>query len=250
MCGNCGCDATETVKHEHSHEHSHRLVDIQQSVLHKNQTLAQDNRQEFKQHNLLVLNILSSPGSGKTTFIEKTIKATQEEYNYGVIVGDLATDNDAQRLKTTKASVIQITTGDVCHLEASMIKTASDTLGLDSLDILIIENVGNLVCPAAYDLGEDIRVVLLSTTEGEDKPLKYHTMFRGADVVIINKIDLAEIVEFQEDIARENIRQIAPQAEIISVSARKDIGMSNWYNFLKQARHKKIPHSQIAAISL
>lgn len=240
MCGQCGCDTTETLKpeheHDHHHRHNHRLVDIQQSVLHKNHTLAQANREEFTQRNLLVLNILSSPGSGKTTFIEKTLKTTEQQFNYGVIVGDLATDNDAQRLRSTKAPVIQITTGDICHLEASMIKNASEELGLDGLDILIIENVGNLVCPAAYDLGEDIRVVLLSTTEGEDKPLKYPTMFKGADVVIINKIDLAEVLEWQEDLARENISKIAPNALILAVSARKDTGMSAWYDYLAKAK--------------
>lgn len=246
MCGQCGCDATETVKnehehHHHNHTHNHRLVDVRQSVLHKNQTIAQENRREFAQKNLLVLNILSSPGSGKTTFIEKTLKTTELEFNYGVIVGDLATDNDAQRLKTTKAPVIQINTGDLCHLEASMIKSASLQLGLDSVDILIIENVGNLVCPAAYDLGEDVRVVLLSTTEGEDKPLKYPTMFKGADLVIINKIDLAEAVEWQEEIARDNIKKIAPQALILPVSARKDTGMSAWYDYLRQAKQQKAP---------
>ena len=239
MCGNCGCATTETVKHEHNHSHNHRLIDIQQSVLHKNQTLAQANRQEFTAQNILVLNILSSPGSGKTTLIEKTIKATQQQFNYAVIVGDLATDNDAQRLKSTNVPVIQITTGDICHLEASMIKTASDNLGLESCDILIIENVGNLVCPAAYDLGEDLRIVLLSTTEGEDKPLKYPTMFKGADVVIITKIDLAQAVEWPEEIARENIHKIAPQALILEVSARKDMEMTSWYNYLHQVKQEK-----------
>lgn len=237
MCGNCGCATTETVKHEHSH--NHRLIDIQQSVLQKNNTLAQANRQEFTDQNILVLNVLSSPGSGKTTLIEKTIKATQQQFNYAVIVGDLATDNDAQRLKSTNAPVMQITTGDICHLEASMIKKACDNLGLKSCDILIIENVGNLVCPAAYDLGEDLRIVLLSTTEGEDKPLKYPTMFKGADVVIITKIDLAEAVEWSEEIARENIRKIAPQALILAVSARKDLEMTPWYNYLHQAKQEK-----------
>ena len=243
MCGNCGCATTETVKHEHNHphdhSHNHRLIDIKQSVLHKNNTLAQANRQEFTDKNILVLNILSSPGSGKTTLIEKTIKATQQQFNYAVIVGDLATDNDAQRLKSTNAPVMQITTGDICHLEASMIKTACDNLGLESCDILIIENVGNLVCPAAYDLGEDLRIVLLSTTEGEDKPLKYPTMFKGADVVIITKIDLAEAVEWHEEIARDNIGKIAPQALILEVSARKDLDMTSWYNYLHQAKQEK-----------
>jgi len=239
MCGNCGCATSETVKHEHNHPHNHRLIDIKQSVLQKNHTLAQANRQEFTDQNILVLNILSSPGSGKTTLIEKTIKATQQQFNYAVIVGDLATDNDAQRLKSTNAPVMQITTGDICHLEASMIKKACDNLGLESCDILIIENVGNLVCPAAYDLGEDLRIVLLSTTEGEDKPLKYPTMFKGADVVIITKIDLAQAVEWPAELAKENIRKIAPQALIIEVSARKDMEMTPWYNYLHQAKQEK-----------
>jgi hydrogenase nickel incorporation protein HypB len=158
-----------------------------------------------------------------------------------IIVGDLATDNDAQRLRRTGAQAIQITTGDVCHLEAEMVGRAVQQLDLDGIKLLVIENVGNLVCPAAYDLGEDWRVVIFSVTEGEDKPLKYPTIFKIADVVIINKIDLAEAVAFDRETAIENIQQIAPQAQIIEVSARTGAGMDAWADLL-QSRLKMSSH--------
>lgn len=149
-------------------------------------------------------------------------------------MGDLATDNDAQRLKQTSAQVVQITTGNICHLEAEMIRQALKEINLDNCQLLMIENVGNLVCPSAYDLGENKRIALLSVTEGEDKPLKYPTLFKSADVVIINKIDIAEAVEFNQKLALKNIHQIAPQAKIFMVSSRKGNGMNNWYHYLHQ----------------
>jgi hydrogenase nickel incorporation protein HypB len=202
-------------------------------VLHKNDRLAEQNRGYFRAKNVLVLNLLSSPGSGKTAFLERTLTdlATLQP---GVIVGDLETDNDAQRLRRADVPVVQITTGVVCHLEAQMVMQAAEQMDLDQLGILFIENVGNLVCPAAYDLGEALRVVMLSVTEGEDKPLKYPTMFKSADVVIVTKVDIAEAVGFDRDRAIANIHKIAPQATVFEVSARTGTGMEAWYHYLQR----------------
>ena len=187
---------------------------------------------------MLVLNVLSSPGSGKTTFIQKTATGLASRLRSAVIVGDLETDNDAARLRSAGATAVQITTGTLCHLEAGMVAKAAGTLDLKALDLLIIENVGNLVCPASFDLGEDLRVVLLSVTEGEDKPLKYPPMFHSAAVVIINKMDLAAAVEFKRDLAVANIRRVSPRAQILEVSAKTGAGMEQWFEFLVAQRAK------------
>lgn len=259
MCENCGCSNIGEIKiHSHSHHHEHsdrehsyhresrRTLTINQSILNKNDRLAERNRNYFLEKGLLVLNILSSPGSGKTAFIERTIVDLKDRFKIGVIVGDLETDNDAKRLRSRGVPVIQITTGGVCHLEADMVLQASKNLNLDLLDLLIIENVGNLVCPAAYDLGENMRVVLLSVTEGEDKPLKYPTIFKSADVVIVNKIDIAEAVAFAREKAITNIQKIVPEAIIFEVSARTGIGMEAWYSYLKQKNIVSRTHTEIA----
>jgi hydrogenase nickel incorporation protein HypB len=255
MCQNCGCSTnvgqveihTHSHDHDHNHHHhhdhdhthnhnhtEHRSIEITQSILAKNTRLAERNRGYFLAKEVQVINVLSSPGSGKTAWIQKTITDLKNEVKIGVIVGDLETDNDAQRLRNSGATAIQITTGSVCHLEAEMVAKAAQKLNLDELDLLIIENVGNLVCPADYDLGENFRVVLFSVTEGEDKPLKYPTMFKTADLVIINKIDLAEAVEFDRNKAVMNIQKVSPQAKIFEVSAKTGSGMREWYNYLKQ----------------
>ena len=214
-----------------------RIIDVNEGVLSKNDLLAKRNRENFHAKGLLVLNVLSSPGSGKTAFIERTLADTRDRFHGGVIVGDLATDNDAKRIQRTGAPAVQITTGDMCHLEADLVARAAESLDLDHLDLLIIENVGNLVCPADYDLGEDLRVVLLSVTEGEDKPLKYPVMFKTADVVIVNKTDIAEAVGFERDTALSNIQRIVPKAAIFEVSARTGQGMEAWYSYLWQRLH-------------
>ncbi|HEY3340994.1 MAG TPA: hydrogenase nickel incorporation protein HypB [Anaerolineae bacterium] len=214
-----------------------RTLIINQGVLSKNDQLAQRNRNLFKSKHLLVLNVVSSPGSGKTAFIERTLTDLKGRLHGGVVVGDLATDNDAKRIARSGAPAIQITTGDTCHLDAEMVAEATAKLDLDALQLLIIENVGNLVCPSGYDLGEDIRVVLLSVTEGEDKPLKYPTMFKTADVVIVNKMDIAEAVGFDRDTAISNIHRMVPQATIFEVSARTGQAMEEWYQFLEQRIH-------------
>ncbi len=213
---------------------STQTIAVNEGILSKNDLFAARNRARFKASGLLVLNVLSSPGSGKTALIERTLTDLQGRLRGAVIVGDLATDNDAKRIARSGAPAIQITTGDMCHLEADMVGKAAGQLKLDDLDLLIVENVGNLVCPSGYDLGEDLRVVLLSVTEGEDKPLKYPVMFKTADVVIVNKIDLAEAAGFDRATALDNIRRIAPQAVIFEVSARTGQGMEQWYAWLEQ----------------
>lgn len=230
MCQSCSC-SVEDHHQELSIKGHFRQVQIAQEILHKNTHLAQQNRAYFKSQGVLVLNILSAPGSGKTALIERMLES---DIRSSVIVGDLETDNDAQRLRSHGIPAIQITTGTTCHLEADMIARAVTQLNLDAVDVLIIENVGNLVCPAAYDLGENLRVVLLSVTEGEDKPLKYPTLFKTAQVVIVNKIDLAPAVEFDREQAIANLKRIAPQATIFTVSAKTGQGMADWYTYLEQ----------------
>jgi hydrogenase nickel incorporation protein HypB len=210
------------------------VLPVGQSLKAKNAALAQENRARFQARGLLVINVLSSPGAGKTALLERTLTDLQGQVRGAVIVGDLATDNDAQRLRRSGAPAVQITTGTICHLEAAMVARACEQLDLDNLDLLIIENVGNLVCPATYDLGEGLRVVLFSVTEGEDKPLKYPTIFKGADVVIISKGDLAGPAGFERQAALENVRRLAPQAVVFELSARTGQGLEAWYAFLLQ----------------
>lgn len=229
MCQDCGCSTVIDSSRLTTHQ---QTIEINQGILSKNDRLAQDNHNYFQSCGLLVLNLLSAPGSGKTALIARILQDYADLVNIGVIVGDLATDNDAQRLQSQGAPTIQITTGNACHLEADMVAQAANQLDLEQLDLLIIENVGNLVCPAVYNLGEDLKIVILSVTEGEDKPLKYPTMFKSAQAVIINKIDLAQAVEFERDKAIANIRQIAPQAQIFEVSAKTGQGISSLYNYL------------------
>jgi hydrogenase nickel incorporation protein HypB len=201
-----------------------------------NDRLAERNRGFFSALGLLVLNILSSPGSGKTTLVQKTIEKLGQPDRIGVIVGDLETDNDARRLRTSGANVVQITTGTLCHLDAEMVARAIGNLRARELDILFIENVGNLVCPTSFDLGEGVRVAILSVTEGEDKPLKYPPLFHSADVVIISKSDLAVAAEFDRETALLNITRVNPRARVFEVSAKKDQGMDAWCDYLKELR--------------
>ena len=205
---------------------------MEQRILDKNDRLAERNRGYFQAKDLYVLNVLASPGAGKTAFIERTAADLGQRLRLGVIVGDLATENDAVRLRGHGIPAIQITTGSVCHLDAEMVSRAMERLDLNALDVLVIENVGNLVCPAVYDLGESARVVLLSVTEGEDKPLKYPVMFQSAQIVVINKMDIAEAVGFDRETALRNIRRVAPDATIFEVSARTGDGMQRWYDLL------------------
>jgi hydrogenase nickel incorporation protein HypB len=250
-----GHDHPHPHTHPHAHAHSHdetdhehehavgdeprRTVEVRQAILEKNDRLAERNRGFFRARDLLVLNFLSSPGSGKTTFIRESVRKLGPSLKTGVIVGDLATDNDAQRLRESGAPVVQITTGTVCHLEAEMVGRAVQRLDLAGLNLLIIENVGNLVCPASYDLGEDLRIVLLSVTEGEDKPLKYPPMFQSADVVVISKMDLAQACGYDRDTAMANIRRAAPKARIFETSAKTGQGLDAWREFLLQQQQER-----------
>ncbi len=261
MCKECGCGLNtggvqiggHTHEHEHDHdhhhdhghgdhhhgehEHGHQTINLNRPLLEKNDRLAERNRGFFRAKKLLVLNVVSSPGSGKTTFIRETAVKLGKKLRVGVIVGDLATDNDAARLKTAGIPVVQITTGTVCHLDAEMVSKAAAQLDLDQLDVLVIENVGNLVCPADYDLGEDLRVVLLSTTEGEDKPLKYPPMFHSAHVAIVTKSDLASAAGFNREQALANLHRVSHHAQVFELSAKTGDGMQAWLDFLvKQKR--------------
>jgi hydrogenase nickel incorporation protein HypB len=224
--------------HTHAH-HSHvHAIPVHQGILAKNDRIAEQNRDFFRDRGVLTLNLLSSPGAGKTALIERMaqdLPQLDHLVKMSVIVGDLATDNDAQRLRKAGTTAVQITTGTACHLEADMVDRAMSQLDWEGLNLLVIENVGNLVCPASYDLGETIRVVVLSVTEGEDKPLKYSTMFKTADVVLISKVDVTDAVGCDLDLAIDNIRRVAPQAQIFQVSARTGAGLDDWYKYLAQA---------------
>ena len=205
-----------------------RIVEVRQGVLKKNDLLAQDLRGRFRAAGVYVVNLVSSPGAGKTAFLEETLRRLQPQHRVAALVGDLATDRDAQRLGRSGARVHQITTGTVCHLDADMVSTSLADWDLAALDFLFVENVGNLVCPASYDLGEDLRVVLLSVTEGEDKPLKYPTIFNGADLALITKIDLAEAVGFDRAEALANLQAVRPGIEVLETSARTGVGLEAW----------------------
>jgi hydrogenase nickel incorporation protein HypB len=210
-----------------------RILEVQKPLLGKNAAQAEANRALFRRLGVRAVNLLSSPGAGKTALLERTLADLGGELRIGVIVGDLATDNDARRLKGKGAPVVQITTGTVCHLEADMVARAAAALDLAGLDLLFIENVGNLVCPAAYDLGEAARVVLLATTEGEDKPLKYPVIYKTADLVLLTKIDATAAVGFDVPLARQAVAEVTPQARWLEVSARDGTGLPAWYDYLR-----------------
>ena len=213
-----------------------RIVEVRQKVLKQNDLLARQLRQRFKDSGVFVVSLASSPGSGKTAFLEQTLSLLRPNHRVAALVGDLETDNDAVRLARAQVPVKQITTGTLCHLEAAMIERSLEDWKLDQLDLLFIENVGNLVCPSSYDLGENLRLVLLSVTEGEDKPLKYPVIFNTADVAILTKMDLAEAVEFDFATAAANIQRVRPGMEILTVSSKNGAGMENWLEFLASAR--------------
>lgn len=213
-----------------------RLVQIRQNVLKRNDEAARALRSRFHQAGVYVVSLVSSPGAGKTAFLERVLSSLRERHRVAALVGDLATDNDARRLARSGAPVKQITTGTICHLEAEMIAAALEGWRPDELDFLFIENVGNLVCPATFDLGEDLRLVLFSVTEGEDKPLKYPTIFNTADVAILTKIDLAAAVEFDAAAAQCSIQAVRPGMETFEVSAKTGEGMERWLSFLQRQR--------------
>lgn len=241
MCESCGCGETNPHLHGHGHDHAHghdhghdhghgHVIPVRSSALALNQRLADQNRGWFRAKGWTVYNLLSSPGSGKTALLERTLAAVPGS---AALVGDLQTERDADRLRASGAPAVQITTGETCHLDAHMVAHALDKLPADGIRRLFIENVGNLVCPASFDLGEKVRVVLLSVTEGEDKPLKYPVIFREADLVLVTKTDLAAAVGFDRDAALANIRQVAPRAAILDVSAKTGVGLDAWYRWIE-----------------
>ena len=213
-----------------------RLVEVRKNVLKQNDVVARALRTRFHAAGVFVVSLVSSPGSGKTAFLEKTLTLLRPHYRVAALVGDLATENDAARLARSLVPVKQIITGTLCHLEAAMVQRAVDEEGWDlgQLDFLFIENVGNLVCPSSYDLGEDLRGVLLSVTEGEDKPLKYPTIFNSADVAIITKSDLAEAVEFDSEATRRNIQAVRPGMRVFQLSAKTGEGVEEYLGFLAE----------------
>ncbi len=209
-----------------------RLVEVRKNVLKQNDVIARALRDEFRAAGVFVVSLVSSPGSGKTAFLEKTLTQLSRDYRVAALVGDLATENDAIRLARSQVPVRQITTGTLCHLEAAMVREALKGWDLNLLDFLFIENVGNLVCPSSYDLGENMRLVLISVTEGEDKPLKYPTIFNSADVAIVTKMDLAQAVEFDWHSAYGNIQAVRPGMPVLKLSAKTEEGMDGYVNFL------------------
>ena len=223
-----------------------RLVEVRKNFLKQNDVVARALRDRFRAAGVSVVSLVSSPGSGKTAFLEKTLTLLRPNHRVAALVGDLATENDAARLARSQAPVRQITTGTLCHLEAAMVEKALDDLqDLHQLDFLFIENVGNLVCPSSYDLGEDLRLVLISVTEGEDKPLKYPTIFNSADVAIVTKMDLAAAVEFNWDIAYSNIQAVRPGMQVFRVSAKTGEGMEDYLSFLSASLAQLRPAASV-----
>jgi hydrogenase nickel incorporation protein HypB len=213
-----------------------RIVEIRQNVLKKNDVLARELRKRFQEASVYVVNLVSSPGAGKTTLLTELLTRLGKRYRVAALVGDLATENDAEHLRQSGAKVRQITTGTVCHLEANMIEKNLEGWDLSELDFLFIENVGNLVCPASYDLGENHRVVLFSVTEGEDKPVKYPPIVNSADMAIITKIDLAEAVGFQRERFYEALNEVRPGIPILEVSVRTGEGIDEWISRLEAGK--------------
>ncbi len=222
-----------------------RLLEVRKNVLKQNDVIARALRDRFRGQGVFVVSLVSSPGAGKTTFLEKTLTIMREQYRVAALVGDLATENDAVRLARSQAPVKQITTGTLCHLEAAMVQAAMEGWDTGKLDFLFIENVGNLVCPSSYDLGENMRLVLMSVTEGEDKPLKYPTIFNSADVAVITKMDLAAAVEFDERAALANIQAVRPGMKVFKVSTKSGEGIGEYLQFLTERRAEANSATQV-----
>jgi hydrogenase nickel incorporation protein HypB len=253
MCGICGCGQTGKVfklqpvagkfrqvlthqseHHDHSHEHneSERLIKVEQDLLSKNDSYAAQNRSYFQANNIFTLNLVSSPGAGKTTLLVETIKQLKERFSIAVIEGDQQTQHDADRIRATGVPALQINTGRVCHLEAHAIGHALTELGVKEGSLLFIENVGNLVCPSSFDLGEAHKVVVLSVTEGDDKPIKYPDMFYAADLMLINKTDLLPYVDFDVERCINYAKQVNPEIQVMLLSATKGDNLSLWTDWL------------------
>jgi hydrogenase nickel incorporation protein HypB len=255
MCATCGCDTGATItmhapghQHDHTdhpHDHSHKkLVDVEKDILHENNLLAERNRGYFDAKNILALNLVSSPGSGKTSLLERTLTDLKGQLNFAVIEGDQQTTNDADRIHATGTKVVQINTGKGCHLDAHMVLHAVQGMKPVQDSVLFIENVGNLVCPAMFDLGEKERVVIISVTEGDDKPLKYPDMFYSSTLCIINKTDLLPYVPFDIEKVKVNAKKINPALEIIELSCTSGEGLTIWYDWLQLKVAALIPAEQ------
>lgn len=242
MCDDCGCGSPAA----DGRKGTARLIEMEEQVLSKNDRLAKKNRSVFQASSVLVINLVSSPGAGKTTLLEHTIASLTSDLRIGVIEGDQQTDRDAQRIKETGIDVHQITTGDACHLDAHMVGHALDHFSLPELDLLFIENVGNLICPGAFDLGEDYRVVALSVPEGEDKPVKYPAVFLNSNLVLITKIDLLEVLEGDFEQYRSFVTKVNPSVECMGVSAKTGDGMHAWYEWLKKRVREKNDKGQMS----
>jgi len=238
MCTTCGCPTENHDGHHHHHEKAAAggKISLEIDILAKNNRLAADNRRFFREKGIFALNLVSSPGSGKTTILERTLRYLSPMLRCAVIEGDQQTDNDARRIAATGVPARQINTGAGCHLDAHMVGHALEDLPVEALDLLFIENVGNLVCPAAFDLGEAHKVVVLSVTEGEDKPLKYPQMFHAADVMLLNKVDLLPYLDFDVEKCLEMARRVSPGIRIFQLSAKSGEGMAEWYEWLQQHR--------------
>ncbi len=262
MCVTCGCGSHEhnaspaahhthghghhhNHNHDHQHEHEHhvqdRMITLEKDILYENNLLAQRNRGFLDAKQIMALNLVSSPGSGKTMLLERTINDLKNEIPLFVIEGDQQTNRDAERILKTGARAVQINTGKGCHLDAHMVLHAIQDLKPEENSILFIENVGNLVCPAMFDLGENHRVVIMSVTEGDDKPIKYPDMFHSSNLCVISKCDLLPYVQFDVEQAKKYASQINPNLEFIQLSCTSGEGMEDWYNWLKQKRKQPEP---------
>ncbi len=235
MCDSCGCNHHHD---DHHHEATAKTVDVNASLFAANNALAEVNREHFREHGLIAINLISSPGSGKTTLLEHTIEALQNEINIGVIEGDIETERDAERIREKGVPVVQLTTGGACHLDAAMIHKGYHKLssepGGDKIQLLFIENVGNLVCPSSFDLGEDLRIVLVSVPEGPDKPAKYPKAFSSSQAFIISKCDLLPHFDFNCDDAVADAKRINPDLNVMQLSSTTGDGMDAWLDFLRK----------------
>ncbi|MBS1246757.1 MAG: hydrogenase nickel incorporation protein HypB [Proteobacteria bacterium] len=251
MCDTCGCNITPGNAHLAQRKNAHGVsaVDVLQGLLSENDRIAAHNRAHFEQHGVLAVNLMSSPGAGKTALLEATIDALKSELNIAVIEGDLETENDAERVRAKGVPAIQITTGSACHLDAHMVHDALHKLPLTGIDLVFVENVGNLVCPASFDLGQHRNVVLLSVTEGDDKPAKYPVMFRAADLVLFTKTDLlVAIDDFSTERAERSVRALANPAPILQLSARKGQGIDAWLEWLRtELQQLRVQNSKFRA---
>ena len=232
MCDTCGCNVTKG----NAHLVDTKTVEVQSNLLNENDHVAAHNREHFERHGVLAVNLMSSPGSGKTSLLEATIDALGDELKIAVVDGDLETENDADRIRARGVPAVQITTGQACHLDAHMVHDALHDMDLDGIDVLFIENVGNLVCPASFDLGHHANVTLLSVTEGDDKPAKYPVMFRAADLVVLSKCDFLDMFDdFVQANAERHVRELANAAPVLNLSVRRPETLETWLDWIRES---------------